>query len=405
MTSAVPSYVPSELVWDRKFEEFLAELDDPFVAAARLHAGPDIVWCPDASFGRPTWIVTRHSPMQQAFIDYRNFSSEGGIDLPGLLGADWELIPIAIDPPRHLDYRLILGPFFTAEAVTRLDGEVRSVCDGMLDQIALQGNCEFIGEFANAFPARIFLALVGLPQEMAPRFLEWEHAVVRGSDNALRVEAGQAVAAYLEEFRLSQRQHPSTDLLRGLFDAEIHGRALSESELSGILMTMFLGGLDSVASALGWIVWHLARELPLQRQLRARPALLERAVDELLRAYAVVTNHRTVKQDVTFHGVDMRKGDHVLLPTFLAARDPRAHENPHAIDLERESRGLTFGGGRHTCLGMHLARREIRVALERLLARCEDFRIVAGDTHSFHVRGNLGIDRLPLAWNQARSLA
>ena len=148
---------------------------------------------------------------------------------------------------------------------------------------------------------------------------------------------------------------------------------------------------------------HLAGDALLQKRLRANPEDIPPAVDEFSRAFGVAAPGRTVANDFTFHGVSMRRGDTVLLPTYLASRDPRAFENPHVIDIDRRARNnLSFATGPHTCLGMHLARREIRIVLQELLARLQNIRMAAGESYEFHTGSVLGIDRLPLVWEPRR---
>jgi cytochrome P450 len=118
-----------------------------------------------------------------------------------------------------------------------------------------------------------------------------------------------------------------------------------------------------------------------------------------MRAFGVATPNRTVAKDFTFHGVPMREGELVLLPTYLASRDPEAYENPDVIDIDRRSRSITFATGAHACLGIHLAKREIRIVIEAFLSRFKNIRIPKGESYAYHTGGVLGVDRLPLEWD------
>ncbi len=397
-----PGYVPAELAWDHSFAEFARELDDPFAAAARLHDGPGIVWTRDAGFGNPGWLPTRHDIIRDVLIDFEHFSSarvNGATNQ--LLGVSWRLSPLEFDPPAHHAYRQILHPFFTPRAVNGLNEAVQESCDTLLAEFEERGSCEFIGEFASRFPAYIFLALLGMPRDRLPQFLEWEHALLRGSDNAERVVAARAILHYLEEFTEEQRQNPSTDLLKAIFSARIGDRPLNEGEILGMLYLLYIGGLDTVNSTLGWVVRHLAIDQLLQGRLRARPEDIPLAVEELSRIYAIAMASRTVTADFEFRGVPMRRGDHVLIVTSLANRDPRAFEDPHKVDIDRRVRNsLSFATGPHICLGVHLAKREIRIVIEAVLARLQNLRIPEGESYEFHTRSGFGIDRLPLAWDR-----
>ena len=394
----VPEHVPADLVWDHSLAAFTNELDDPFLAASRLHHGPDIFWARDASQGRPAWVITRHALMQEVLVDYEHFSSRGGAGLCELLGVSWRLIPLDYDRPEHTLYRQILNPFFTPRAVNVLDSAVRNVCDSLIAAFEARGFCEFISEFATPFPSYIFLALLGMPVDMAPQFLQWEQSLLRGADITERVTAGKAIARYLEGFIAEQRVTPQTELLKGIIAARISGRPLRDDEILGMLYTLYLGGLDTVYSSLGWILRHLAGDQALQTRLRDSPEDIPRAVDELMRAFSVATTNRMVAEDIVFHGVQMRAGDLVHLPLYLAGRDPKTHENPHAIVLDRRPGQLTFASGPHTCLGMHLARREIRIVLETFLSRFDNIRVPPGAAYVYHSGVVFGVDRLPLTW-------
>ena len=403
-TADAPAHVPPELFWDHSFVEFARELPDPYLAAARLHEGPDIIWARDSSYGNPGWILTRHALIREAFMDPEHFSSARTTSAVGpLLGVTWRLNPLEFDPPVHQVYRQILNPYFSPRAMNSLDLAVREVCDALISRVEQRGSGEFIEDFATVFPAYVFLALMGMPRAMLPQFLEWAQALIRGTDNSARVTGARSILHYLEGFADEQRANPQTDLMRGIFSARVEGRPLNAGEVMGMLFLLYIGGLDTVASTLGWVMRYLAGDALLQERLRTNPEDIALAVDEFSRAFGVAAPGRTVASDFTFHGVSMRRGDTVLLPTYLASRDPRAFENPHVIDIDRRVRNnLSFATGPHTCLGMHLARREIRIVLQELLARLQNIRMAAGESYEFHTGSVLGIDRLPLIWEPRR---
>jgi cytochrome P450 len=395
----VPAHVPAHLVWDHSLEAFCHELDDPFVAASRLHDGPDIFWATDSGHGRPGWVMTRHALMREAFVDYAHFTSQGGAGIEQLLGVTWRLIPIDYDPPQHTLYRQILNPFFTPAKVGELDEAVRKVCNSLIEPFANTSACEFVSEFATPFPSYVFLALMGMPIERAPQFVAWERGITHGADFAERQAAARAICSYLEGFLAEQRVNPSTDLMTGVIAARIGGRPLSDDEILGMLYTFYFGGLDTVYSTLGFVLRHLATHPELQARLRDDPEILPKAVDEFLRAFSVVSSRRCVTEDFVFHGVQMKRGDLIVLPLYLAGRDPQVHANPHEIDLERDTGGgQPFATGVHHCLGRHLARREIRIALETLLSRFRNIHLPSGGTYAYHSGVTFGVDRLPLAW-------
>jgi cytochrome P450 len=398
----VPDHVPPELVWDHSLTAFNAELDDPFMAAARLHEGPDIIWATDAQFGQSGWVVTRRALIEEVYTRPEHFSSaQAAGDLHQLLGLDWPLIPLEIDPPRHHLYRLILNPFFSPRAVNALEAKVQEICDALIAPFEDRGGCEFIGEFTRLFPSHVFLELMGMPRAMLPQFLQWEEALFRGADQQARERGAKSILAYMSSFLAQQRLVPTTELLQGIVTAQVDGRALTEDELMGIVFLLYTGGLDTVNSSMGWHMRHLATHPELQDRLRANREQIPQAVDELARAYGVNLSPRTLTEDLEFHGVAMRKGDVVYLPNYLGSRDAQAYDNPHVVDIDRKARMTTFATGPHICLGIHLARRELKVALEAFLSRFRNIRIREGETYRFHTPAVLGVDYLPLEWDRA----
>jgi cytochrome P450 len=396
---AVPTHVPAELVWDHCLDQFNMELDDPFLAGSRLHDGPDIIWATQASHGQPGWVITRHDLIEEAFLDYGHFSSQRGSNIDAVMGSAMRMLPTEVDPPEHRLYRRILTPCFTPTAIASVDDIVRGTCEGLIAKFDDKGGCEFIGDFARTYPNAIFLSLMGMPVEMLPQFLEWEDMIMRGEDQETHLQGVAAIMGYLKGFIEEQKQAPNTALIRAITTAEIGGRPINDVELLGMCFLLYAAGLDTVYSTLGWVMRYLASDQALQQRLRNHPEDIPQAVDEFARAFGVPSSSRLVTEDFTFHGVPMRKGDVVLLPTYLASRDPRAYDNPHVVDIDRRARNVSFATGPHACIGIHLAKREMRVVVNVFLSRFRNIRIPQGEHYEYHTGGVLGVDRLPLEWD------
>jgi cytochrome P450 len=241
---------------------------------------------------------------------------------------------------------------------------------------------------------------MGMPVEMAPQFFAWEQNLLRGVTMEERIATARAILAYLESHLAKQRVNPTTPLMEGIMSAWIDGRPLDDGEVLGMFYTFYVGGLDTVYATISWSLRYLAMRPEFQKYLRANLSALPRAVDELARLFSVVSTQRRVSEDFTFHGVEMRKDDLVVMPIFIACRDPRAYPNPHEVDLERMTPTLAFANGPHTCLGVHLARRELRIAIETILTRFENIHIPAGESYAYHAGPTFNVDRLPLAWTR-----
>ena len=331
------------------------------------------------------------------------FSSAGAV----AIGQEQPLIPLQQDPPLHTTYRRLLNPPFAPKKIAQLEPEVRRLVTGLIDAFVDRGHCDFNDEFATPLPSTIFLRLMGLPQSDLPMFLQWRDNIVRpdvdpadfDAAEEIRARTGKEIKAYFEAAIAAARRDPGDGLLGELVHAEIEGRALTDDELLGISQLMLLGGLDTVTATLDCMITYLARHPDRRRRLVEEPGLIPMAVEEMLRAETPVqVIARTVVQPVTVQGVDLEPGDPVMLVLGAADVDPSVFDDPHAVDFGRDAaRHVAFGGGNHRCVGAHLARLELRVALEEFHRRIPDYRIADGADVHFSP-GIRQASRLPLAW-------
>jgi cytochrome P450 len=194
-----------------------------------------------------------------------------------------------------------------------------------------------------------------------------------------------------------RRRRPREDLLTFGIQAEVDGQRMSDDEVLGFAFNLFIGGLDTVSTNLGLHFWHLATHPRDQALLRANPAMIPDAIEEMLRAYAAVSTFRTVAQKIEVGGVTMMPGDKVIMSTTLAGRDPEAWADPTNVRFDRKPQHISFANGPHLCLGLHLARRELAVAINRFLNEVPDFRLAAGFEPDFHL-GMIQPLALPLVW-------
>jgi cytochrome P450 len=293
----------------------------------------------------------------------------------------------------------VLNPMFSPSRMAKLEERIRQYARELLLEMKPRGTCEFVADFALEFPIRVFLELMGLPQENMAQILSWEHALLRSQSVEPVAAAVKAVTAYLAEQCEARRREPRDDLLTLGVQAEVEGRKLTENELKGFCFSLFVGGLDTVSTNLSAHFRHLAENTADQQFLRENPDKIPDAIDELMRAYAAVTTLRVCKQAVEIGGAHMQPGDLVLMPTFLAASDPEVFPNPEVVDLTRKPRHVSFGYGPHLCIGMHLARREMRIAMEEALAILPQFTVAPGaEIMSYCSMAPIGPVALPLVW-------
>jgi len=396
----IPAHVPASLVRPFPFVFGTTTEADPYNDwVPEIHKGPPIFYAPHAyPGGSPAWIVRRAADLQKIYLDTETFSSRDFSPYSKLIGDSWINLPVEIDPPNHAKYRAFINPLFTPVAMNRLEGKIRHYAVEFIEAFQARGACEFMHDFAFEFPIRIFLELMGLPLELTPKFLEWEYGLLHSSDLSVIATATRAVVTYLRGEIELRRHAPKDDVISYALKVEVEGRKLTDDELVGFAFNLFIGGLDTVSTNMGLQFLHLARNPEQQVFLRANPEKIAGALDEFMRGYAPVTTFRTCTKETEFAGVKMMPGDKVAMCTTLTGRDPEEYARPNEIMLDRKQRHLSFGFGPHLCVGMHLARREMRIAIEEFLRLIPAFSVKPGHVVSYHL-GMIQPVALPLVWN------
>lgn len=404
----IPSHVPRHLVRDDLSFVWGSEPndnEDPFYQHKLLLSEdvPRVFYTTDAKRflfrDEGIWAFTRYEDIKEIYQNAELFSTEGVAAFQRMVGEDWPMIPLGIDPPEHWKYRALLNPMFSPQAMTKMEGSVRQTAKDLIDEFAAKGECDYTVDFARPYPVKIFLTLMGLPFSEYLTFLEWEFKILHTSDTEVRVEGVRAALAYLREFIKERKANPSNDLASHIIHGKIDGRPLTEDEIMGTVFFLFIGGLDTVAATLSLIFRRLALHPEWQKQLRENFDLIPEAVEEFLRTNPLVNSFRLVTKDTELAGVDIKKGDYVLCLNVSGNFDPDVFENPDDINFQRQgNRHFSLAGGAHRCLGSHLARRELRFALEEWFKQIPDFRIKEGaDVPAYP--GLISVPSLPLVWD------
>jgi len=397
---SIPDHVPRELVVDYQYGEEPGFADDPQAQAAKLLAGPRVVYVPDLQHdGRQGWRVQRYEDVRAVYQDGETFSSKNGANFQAFIGATWDMIPLELDGERHQQFRMLLNPLFAPGKINAMEAGVRELAVSLIEAFRTKGECEFMEDFARPYPISIFLKLMDLPLELRSDFLAWEYQVLHAKDMDVRRDGLNKIISYLQKVIDERRPAPGDDLIGFAIKARINGEPLSDDDVMGLVFMLYIGGLDTVVATLGFMFKYLASHPDKRRELIDNPALLPDAIDEMLRVFATVNSSRLVTRDLEFAGVQMKKGDRVYVTTIAANRDPDEFDNPHDVDFRRAgNRHLTFAAGPHRCIGSHLARREIKIAIEEWLKRIPDFAIREGAVMPAHAGGVWGIENLPLYW-------
>jgi cytochrome P450 len=353
---------------------------------------------------RPFWMITEYDHVLEALQMPDVFSNhvisaltpEHTIDLP----------PQYLNPPEHTRMRRVLNRWFAPAAVRRLEPLVLSRCIELIEELKPKGGCDLVSDFAIRFPTDLFLASVNLPMSDGEEFLFWVEKVFRGFAGKELDEAAKAnewIRGYFDRAIAEREKEPQdieVDFISRMLVSEIDGLAIPREDIITICLTLMLAGLDTTRSALGYIYHHLAGDPELRQRLIAEPELWPKAVEEFIRLYPLVyQDGRQVTRDVDFHGMPLKKGDVVWLGLATANHDPKKFDDPRTFNLDREhiNHHLAFGAGVHRCLGMHLARHELVIALTEWHKRIPDYEL-ATDEQLFERGAQLSINKLPLRW-------
>ncbi|KPF84141.1 cytochrome P450 [Novosphingobium sp. AAP93] len=395
----IPAHVPEALVRPFPYVFGMTTQEDPFTQwAPAVHEGPAIFYTPHAyPGGTGAWIVRRVEDLRKIYFDTETFSSKDFSPFSKLVGDTWTNLPVEIDPPQHAKYRAFINPLFTPSAMTKLEARIRGYAADYIEAFRESGSCEFMADFAFEFPIKVFLELMDFPLSNTRQFLEWETGLLHAMDLATIADATRNVVGFLREQIEDRRKNPRSDIISYALGVEVEGRKLDDDELVGFAFNLFIGGLDTVSTNMGHQFLHLARNPQDQQFLKDNPARIPHAIDEMMRGYAAVTTFRTCTKDIEFGGVRMMPGDKVAMSTTLAGRDPEEFPNPEQIRFDRNPRHVSWGFGPHMCVGMHLAKREMRIAIEEFLQRIPTFGLQPGHEISYHL-GMIQTVALPLVW-------
>lgn len=376
----------------------------PFHAGAKLHQGPDVFFKAGESHVRSSglggnWVVTRYAQQQEVLLDPGRFSSHLAIGFSRLIGDDWPLVPLELDPPEHALYRKLIAPWLSPSRARTLQEEIRVLAIDLIANLKEADGCDFMDCFGRPYPVTVFMRMMDLPMDEMPTFLAWADALLRGETVSDKSKAAQAIKDYLLKLIAARRANPGEDMVSYFIASRVGEAEIPPDRMLGLCFMLFIGGLDTVASSLGFIFRELARRPELQAQLRADAGMVSAATDEFMRAFGVVTTFRYATEDMDFHGAPIRKGELIELPLGLSSRDERMHDAPHDIDFRRNGkRTLAFSTGPHTCSGMHLARTEIRIALEEWMKRMPVLRLAPNTAIKLETESVWALENLPLVW-------
>jgi cytochrome P450 len=351
------------------------------------------------------WVLTDSAAILEGLQHPELFSSQAIVPTDPNPPLRW--VPVNLDPPEHTKWRKHLGGYFTPKRVEEQEAEQRAFARSIIEGFRAKGSCDFYAEFAEVFPTTIFLRILGLPVEDLPRFIEWEHKILHATEETdpgrvVAVQTMFEVIGYFAQLIEAKRTDPSLrtdDIVSHALDWEIDGTPVADQDLLQCMLLLFMAGLDTVAAQLTYAFHHLALHPEDRKALVVDPSQSKDVVEEMLRLHPIVATARKATQDVDFHGCPIKAGEMVAFPLSMAGRDAHEYPEPDEFRLGRENtRHISFGAGPHRCLGSHLARQELRIALEEWHALIPDYAIPDGTDVFEHAGGVYSIEQLPLTW-------
>ncbi|MGV9797358.1 cytochrome P450 [Mycobacterium sp. NPDC003449] len=346
------------------------------------------------------WVVSRYDTIIKLLRQPDLFASGDGVVIPPL-PIPVRAIPTESDAPLHADYRSVFLPFLTPGAVRTYEPVIRQQTTALIDSFIEDGRADFMAQFAERLPAQVVAGFFGLTPDDGERCYRWVTTFMDppGGDQAAAAEAVVSLGAFISEALSIVRAAPRDDLISAIVThVTDSGEHFTDEECAGMLITSIVGAMETTVSAIASSVLLLDRFPSARKQLIDDPSLVGQAVEEVLRMESPVHGPaRTVRADTVVDGVELREGDRVLLLFGSGNYDDRKFDEPEQFLLHRKHNPhLAFGHGIHRCVGAPLAILEIRVALEEIVQRIPDFRVIGHDGPTVHAGGTWGLSGLTI---------
>jgi cytochrome P450 len=355
-------------------------------------------------------VLTRRADIDEAFRHPEVFSSNfDAVDL----GNVRPLIPLQIDPPEHKKYRKLLDPIFAPRQVAELEDRLTALVNDLIDDFIDRDEIDFAASFSVPFPSQVFLALLGLPVEDVSLFLKMKDGIIRpesatggpfGSEEAVAYqrETATSIYEYFDQILDVREAERDDDLLSRFLDAEVDGERLSREDILDICFLFLIAGLDTVTATLDCMYGYLAQHPEQRRRIVEDPSIIPAVIEELLRWETPVMGvARVALEDTEIGGCPVAKGTGVMVLLGSGNTDEAEFPDGDEVRFDREvNRHLAFGGGVHRCLGSHLARLELRVALREWHRRIPDYSVVEGHTLTY-TPAIRSIDHFPMVIHPA----
>jgi cytochrome P450 len=358
----------------------------------------------------PGVLLTRKADIMEALRHPEIFSSNmDAVDLKNKR----PMIPLQIDPPDHKKFRKLLDPIFAPRKMAAMEDEVAALVNQLMDGFIADGHVDFAKQFSIPFPSQVFLTLLGLPLDEVDTFLTMKDGIIRpdhvtgklyGTKEAqdYQQKIADSVYEYFEMVLDEREKERRDDLLSHFLDAEVEGDRLSREDILDICFLFLIAGLDTVTATLDCMFSFLAQHPAHRRQIAENPELIPNAIEELLRWETPVMGiARVAVADTDFDGCPVHAGDQIMVMIGAANTDEEEFPDADEVRFDRDvNPHIAFGGGIHRCLGSHLARMELRVALREWHKRIPEYEVEPGQT-LVYTPGIRSIDTFPMRFTAA----
>lgn len=408
-TAERPDHVPTAAVFDFDYHRDAGLFVDPHERVLKLiDEAPRLFWTP-RNGGH--WMALGYDDVFRIMREHETFSSmllppEAVAAMANFTMPDGRRIPrmtpIMMDPPEHTKFRMPLQKAFSPRTAMALKGEIEALACRLVDAVAPLGACDFLSAVIEQLPVRIFLKMMGLPDDRIEEYRALVREVFepRGDDLIAPLMRMRRIADVMMDQILARRAEPRGDIISMLWQLEIDGQPITLELVEDYCCLLFLAGLDTVINAMAHGIRHLAGDPQLQAELRKKPDLVSEATEELLRRYTITAPIRRTMRDTELGGRMIREGDIIVAYLSAGDLDPREFPRPGNFDLARENKNhLIFGAGPHRCLGSHLARIELQTFYQVVLERLPEFRLDANRRPVFHAGNMLAVSSLPIRWD------
>jgi cytochrome P450 len=344
----------------------------------------------------PVFFIYRFEDVFRVLRDPETFSSGQIMDL--LMGdVMGKHIMLGMDEPRHGRYRNLVATAFRQKQIATWENLVRATADELIDTFAGRGHAELVREFTFPYPTKIIAALLGLPAEDYRQFQRWSLQILSFfSDRPKAIQASQEIEEYLRPILSDRRANRRDDIISDLVHAELDGDTLSDDEIYSFVRLLMPAGVETTYRSIGNILYSLLSRPDQLNRVRDDRQLIPQAIEEGLRYETPLLNiTRMATRDTEIDGVAIPAGSTLLLMLSSANRDELRYLEPDEYLAERTDAKphISFGAGPHVCLGMHLSRMEMRVALDAIFDRLPNLRLDPDNTDDPHIRG--GVFRSP----------